>query len=360
MPRLAATASSVARNSWRRARRIVAPTAQARPQRRRVHPEVGLAEREVEQQEPAEADDAGRDAQVPTAGRSSRWVAIGPEATDDRLRQASAERPMRSARPADVEQAARRTIGPCRCPCTHLRPLPRTPAPAQTSPQTSYAAGSSPLSSVLALGTWCRAFDGWLRRPGRVPCWPTWVPRGSWRRSRPAPASPGATGRPPRWSARAASSPAGSPAVVPLAVASLVYYDGSTGPRAVFWMGVGPRRRRAGRRGRRRVGDVAPSAAGALAATALGLALAAEGVGPARRRPLVGRQRHRRAHRARPGRPRSACALWCSPAAALCGVVGTVGVLALAVPTATFVAAAPALLALHRPLTDTLATWSTR
>jgi hypothetical protein len=134
-----------------------------------------------------------------------------------------------------------------------------------------------------------------------------------------------------------------------LAVASLVYYDGSTGPRAVLWMGLGLL-----------VGGLAGGAgaawamwrrvaAGATAATALGLALAAEGVA------RFGGALHME---------RSATAdltvlalvglgvlvpLVLTRGSAL-GVAGSVGVLALAVPTAALLTAAPALLALPAAL----------
>jgi len=134
-----------------------------------------------------------------------------------------------------------------------------------------------------------------------------------------------------------------------LAVASLVYYDGSTGPRAVLWMAIGLV-----------VGGLAGgagaswvmwrgSAVEATAATALGLALAAEAVA------------------------RFGGTLWLdsTPTAnviaialaglgvlapivltrgSALGVAGSVGVLAFAVPTAALLAAAPALLALPTAL----------
>jgi hypothetical protein len=130
-----------------------------------------------------------------------------------------------------------------------------------------------------------------------------------------------------------------------LALGSLVYYAGSTGPRAVFWMGLGLV-----------VGGVAGgagaawatwprSAPGAAAATALGLAVAAEGVA------------------------RLGGGLWMAsnPTADLTvlgviglgvvlplllargralGLVGSLGVLTLAVPTAAVLAATPAVLSL--------------
>jgi hypothetical protein len=130
-----------------------------------------------------------------------------------------------------------------------------------------------------------------------------------------------------------------------LAVASLVYYDGSTGPRAVFWMTLGLF-----------VGGLAGGAGAAwviwrgsgveaLAATALGLTLTAEAVA------------------------RLGGSLWMASsttaglvvvALALLGVLtpilltrgsalgaaGSVAVLVLALPTAVLLGAAPSLLAL--------------
>ena len=127
-----------------------------------------------------------------------------------------------------------------------------------------------------------------------------------------------------------------------LAVASLVYYDGSTGPRAVLWMALGLV-----------VGGLAGgsgaawamwprSATGAMAATALGLALAAEGV--ARFGGALGMERSAAA---------GLTVLTVAGAGVLVpivltrgsvrGVAGSVGVLALAGPTAALLAVAPTL-----------------
>lgn len=134
-----------------------------------------------------------------------------------------------------------------------------------------------------------------------------------------------------------------------LAVASLVYYDGSTGPRAVFWIGLGLV-----------VGGLAGgagaawaiwprSAAGAAAATALGLSLATEGVAR-----LGGVFRM-------DGSPTAEVTVLAlvglgvlvplvltrgSPA----GLVGGIGVVALAAPSAAVLAAGSTLLSLHPPL----------
>ena len=80
MPRLAATASSEASEQPAAGEGERRAHEQAGPQRGGVHAEVGLAEHEVQQQEPAEADDAGRDAQgahvgpVVPLGRHARRV----------------------------------------------------------------------------------------------------------------------------------------------------------------------------------------------------------------------------------------------------------------------------------------------
>jgi hypothetical protein len=134
-----------------------------------------------------------------------------------------------------------------------------------------------------------------------------------------------------------------------LALASLVYYDGSTGTRAVVWMGLGLV-----------VGGLAGgagaawamwrrSAAGATAAAALGLAFAAEGV--ARFGGVL-----RMETSATAGLTVLAVAgmgvlvpLVLTRGSVL-GVAGSVGVLALAVPTAALLAVGPALVGLHTAL----------
>ena len=134
-----------------------------------------------------------------------------------------------------------------------------------------------------------------------------------------------------------------------LTVASLVYYDGSTGPRAVLWMALGLV-----------VGGLAGGAgaswamwprsvAGATAATALGLALAAEAV--ARFGGTLQMQSSATADLivlavAGVG----VLAPLVLTRGSVLGVAGSVGVIALAVPTAALLAAAPALLVLPTAL----------
>jgi hypothetical protein len=130
-----------------------------------------------------------------------------------------------------------------------------------------------------------------------------------------------------------------------LAVASLVYYDGSTGRHAVLWMALGLV-----------VGGLAGGAGaswavwrraapGATAAAALGLVLAAEAV--ARFAGTLGTERSVAADLI----VLSLAGLGVLAPLVLTrrsvlGVAGSVGVLALAVPTAALLALAPALLAI--------------
>ena len=359
MPRLTATASSEARRSRRRARRIVAPTSRPARRGRDVHPEVGLAEHEIQQQEPAEADDAGRDAQGAHGGPVVPLGRHPPEGSERRL-------------------CGRRSIGCCRhrpngrcgvpvrpmsrcslvarsahdrCPCRTSAALPRTTAPAQTIAVRPRAARRPPPLVVgMALGTVVSGVDGWLRRPGRCRAGRPGCPvgaggvRGRRRRGR-AP-----TGRPPRSIARAASSPAGSPA----AVRSRWRRSSTTTARPV-------RRRSSG------WASASSSAASPAGPAPRGRCGAVPPPARRRQRPSASPSPPRRSPgSAGPldGRAASAAELivlaligarsawrpWCSPAAAPSASPAASGSLALAVPTAALLAAAPALLALPTAL----------
>ena len=221
-------------------------------------------------------------------------------------------------------------------------------APAQTAAADVVQAAAAALVVGTALGLWCRAWTEGSGGPvGAVlaDLGAPWVLAAFAAGAAVAGRHRAATAL-DRSSGVLAGGLAGGSA---LAVASLVYYDGSTGPCAVLWMGLGLI-----------VGGLAGgagaawamwrrSAAGATAATALGLALAAEGVA-----------RFGGALRMESSTTADLTVLATAGLGVLAplvltrgsvrGVAGSVGVLALAVPTAALLAAAPALLALPTAL----------